>query len=30
MVRNYLKGELGDEINVILVGVVFNFKSWMN
>lgn len=30
MARNYLKGELGDEINAILAGAAFNFKSWMN
>lgn len=27
--RNYLKGELGDEINAILAASAFNFKSWM-
>jgi IS5 family transposase len=27
--RNYLKGELGDEINAMLAASAFNFKSWM-
>lgn len=27
--RNYLKGEVGDEINAILAASAFNFKSWM-
>ena len=29
MDRNYLKGEVGDQINAILAGSAFNFKSWM-
>lgn len=27
--RNYLKGFLGDEINLILAAMAFNFKSWI-
>jgi IS5 family transposase len=27
--RNYLKGEVGDEINAMLAASAFNFKSWM-
>jgi transposase, IS5 family len=27
--RNYLKGEIGDEINAMLAASAFNFKSWM-
>lgn len=30
MAKNYLKGVVGDEINAILAGAAFNFKSWMN
>ena len=30
MVKNYLKGIKGDEINAILAASAFNFKSWMN
>jgi len=26
MLRNYLKGSIGDEINAILAGAAFNFK----
>ena len=29
MERNYLKGEIGDEINAILAASAFNFKSWI-
>jgi IS5 family transposase len=29
MERNYLKGELGDQINAILAASAFNFRSWM-
>jgi transposase, IS5 family len=29
MGRNYLKGEIGDAINVMLAASAFNFKSWM-
>ena len=29
MERNYLKEEIGDEINAILAASAFNFKSWM-
>lgn len=29
MERNYLKGEIGDEINAILAGSAFNFRSWL-
>jgi IS5 family transposase len=29
MERNYLKGEVGDEINAILAGSAFNFRSWL-
>lgn len=27
--RNYLKGEIGDQVNAILAASAFNFKSWM-
>jgi IS5 family transposase len=27
--RNYLKGEIGDQINAMLAASAFNFKSWM-
>ena len=30
MKRNYLKGLIGDEINVLLAGAAFNFKKWLN
>ncbi len=30
MKRNYLKGLVGDEINVLLAGAAFNFKKWLN
>jgi IS5 family transposase len=30
MLRNYLKGELGDKINAILAGAAFNFKKALN
>lgn len=30
MVRNYLKGTIGDKINTILAGAAFNFKKWLN
>lgn len=29
MERNYLKGEIGDEINAMLAASAFNFRSWM-
>lgn len=29
MDRNYLKGEIGDQINAILAASAFNFRSWM-
>ena len=29
MERNYLKGEVGDQINAILAASAFNFRSWM-
>ena len=28
--RNYLKGELGDAINLLLACAAFNFKKWIN
>ena len=28
--RNYLKGFIGDEINLLLAAVAFNLKKWMN
>ncbi|MCF6206928.1 MAG: IS5 family transposase [Sulfurovum sp.] len=28
--RNYLKGFIGDEINLLLAAAAFNFKKWMN
>jgi len=28
--RNYLKGFIGDEINLLLAASAFNFKKWMN
>ena len=30
MQRNYLKGFIGDEINLLLAAAAFNFKKWMN
>jgi len=30
LVRNYLKGFMGDEINLLLAAVAFNLKKWMN
>jgi len=30
LVRNYLKGFIGDEINLLLAAAAFNFKKWMN
>ena len=30
MARNYLKGTLGDKINVMLAASAFNFKKWIN
>ena len=29
MERNYLKGEIGDQVNAILAGSAFNFRSWL-
>lgn len=29
MERNYLKGEVGDQINAMLAASAFNFRSWM-
>ncbi len=29
MERNYLKGEVGDQLNAILAASAFNFRSWM-
>lgn len=29
MERNYLKGEVGDQINAILAASAFNFRSWL-
>ena len=28
--RNYLKGFIGDEINLLLAAAAFNLKKWMN
>lgn len=28
--RNYLKGLVGDEINLLMAAAAFNFKKWMN
>ena len=28
--RNYLKGQLGDQINFIMAASAFNMKKWMN
>ena len=30
MAKNYLKGKIGDKINVMLAAAAFNFKSWLN
>ena len=30
MARNYLKGFIGDEINLLLAASAFNLKKWMN
>ncbi len=30
MLRNFLKGVLGDKINAILAGAAFNFKKALN
>lgn len=30
MARNYLKGAIGDAINLLLAAAAFNFKKWMN
>jgi len=30
MIRNYLKGTIGDEINVLLAAAAFNFKKKLN
>ncbi len=30
MARNYLKGFIGDEINLLLAAAAFNLKKWMN
>jgi len=30
MARNYLKGFIGDEINLLLAATAFNLKKWMN
>ena len=30
MQRNYLKGFVGDEINLLLACAAFNLKKWMN
>ena len=30
LARNYLKGTIGDEINLLLAAAAFNFKKWMN
>jgi len=30
MQRNYLKGFIGDEINLLLAASAFNFKKWIN
>jgi len=28
--RNWLKGQIGDQINLLLAAAAFNFKKWMN
>ena len=30
MMRNYLKGSVGDELNVMLAAAAFNMKKWIN
>ena len=30
MARNYLKGFVGDQINLLLAAIAFNLKKWMN
>jgi hypothetical protein len=30
MIRNYLKGAIGDEINVMMAAAAMNFKRVMN
>ena len=30
MAKNYLKGFIGDEINLLLAASAFNLKKWMN
>ena len=30
LARNYFKGFIGDEINLLLAAAAFNFKKWMN
>jgi hypothetical protein len=30
MQRNYLKGFIGDQINLLMAAVAFNLKKWMN
>jgi len=29
LIRNYLKGTVGDSINLMLAAAAFNFKKWM-
>ncbi len=29
LVRNYLRGSIGDKINLMLAAAAFNFKKWM-
>ena len=29
MIRNFLKGSVGDSINLMLAAAAFNFKKWM-
>ena len=30
LARNYLKGTIGDAINLLLAAAAFNFKKWLN
>jgi IS5 family transposase len=30
MARNFLKGAMGDQINLLMAAAAFNFKKWMN
>jgi hypothetical protein len=30
MIRNYLKGTLGDAINMLMVAAAYNMRHWMN